>query len=62
MSRPFEDVYANEQAPISQNITLTDASAGRWGALPQTQTNVGMRTRALLLNPTLQQPSIGGLT
>jgi hypothetical protein len=60
-SRSFQDVYADEKIDVSKNITLTDASAGRWGSIPQTPTNVGMRTRGLLLNPTLQQPSIGGL-
>ena len=61
VGRPFEQVYASEQGSVSPNITLTDASAGRWGSMSQTQTNVGMRTRALMLNPSLQQPSIGGL-
>lgn len=61
MRRTFAEVYADEHVDVSEHITFTDASAGRWGAMPQTQTNVGMRTRGLLLNPTLQQPSIGGL-
>jgi len=61
VDRPFEEVYAAEHVGVSKNFTLTDASGGRWGAIPQTQTNVGMRTRGLTLNPSLQQPSIGGL-
>ena len=59
----FEELYANEgRVTTSENITLIDGASGsRWGSMPQTQTNVGMRTRGLFLNPTLQQPSIGGL-
>jgi hypothetical protein len=61
IGRSFEEVYANENMDVSKNITFTDASAGTWGSMSQVQTNVGMRTRGLFLNPTLQQPSIGGL-
>ena len=59
--RSYKDVYATEKESFSENITLTDASSSRWGSMPQNQTRVGMRTRGLCLNPTLQQPSIGGL-
>ena len=60
-SRPYEEMYATEQDILSDNITLLDASSSMWGAIPQTNTHVGMRSRSLLLNPTLQQASIGGL-
>ena len=61
-TRSMVDVYANEiDENVDENIVLTDASASRWGAASRMQTNVGMRTRGLWLNPTLQQPSIGGL-
>ena len=59
--RSYSEMYASDNDTFSKNITLTDASSGRWGSMPQTQTRVGMRTRGLCLNPTLQQPSIGGL-
>lgn len=57
----IEDVYACEHGNVDKNIVLTDASASRWGSFSHQQTNVGLRTRGLWLNPTLQQPSIGGL-
>jgi hypothetical protein len=60
--RKFEDVYATD-GPYDndKNITLTDAASGTWGSMSQTASHVGLRTRSLFLNPTLQQPSIGGL-
>lgn len=60
--RKFEDVYATDGSyDNDKNITLTDAASGTWGAMSQTPSHVGLRTRSLFLNPTLQQPSIGGL-
>jgi hypothetical protein len=59
--RSYKDMYASDKEIFSENITLSDASSGRWGAMPHKETRVGMRTRSLCLNPTLQQPSIGGL-
>lgn len=60
--RNFHDVYASDVATATdKNIILTDAASGTWGHMAQTSSLVGLRTRSLCLNPTLQQPSIGGL-
>ena len=60
--RSLNELYAcdtNEQN--DPNIMLADASKGVLGEVTQNPTHVGLRTRGLLLNHTLQQPSIGGL-
>lgn len=60
--RTVEEMYAGDMSvPSEQNIVLADASSNVFGDVHQVQTRVGLRTRGLLLNPTLQQPSIGGL-
>ena len=60
--RNFHDVYASDLSTATdKNIILTDAANGTWGHMAQTSSHVGLRTRSLCLNPTLQQPSIGGL-
>ena len=61
-TQSFAAMYATDSnMTVDPSIIRTDAAAGLWGGMPQTQTHVGLRTRGLMLNPTLQQPSVGGL-
>jgi len=58
----FENVYATDRGEsLSENILNRDASGGVMSSIPSSGTRVGMATRELMLNPTLQQRSIGNL-
>ena len=62
LSLKFSQVYATDTGvAMPPNIMDTDAVCGVMGKKHHGNTRVGLATRGLKLNPTLQQPSIGGL-
>jgi hypothetical protein len=64
VTRTFKDVYASDKPGanlFTESILKSDAAPKRFGTMPLTQTNVGLSTRGLLLQPTNKQFAIGGL-